>query len=233
MFLPLCFFVFVADCSFPCGFERCYHGLQSWASRHHLGDDFHGKDFSEHVPSRLFPSLFCQRCCRGHHLKDDRATTSSRLMGFQGDKENLLPGTGFRLLPFVAAARVSFTASSLPGAAVTCETLYRSSTAKTSLTGATLVDVPRGPVKLDSELIGYTAGEPVVGCPGVCDHEAPPMMPSAILATGWRIVLTWVMAPLAVLLHAHRETLGFSWLRIIAGSSHRQVGGPLHVCGRG
>ena len=47
-------------------------------------------------------------------------------------------------------------------------------------------NVPRGPVKLDSELTGYMTLEPVVGCSEVCDHEAPPVMPSPMLATGWR-----------------------------------------------
>ena len=48
--------------------------------------------------------------------------------------------------------------------------------------------------------IGYTAGEPVAGYPEVCIYEVPPVMSPVMLATGWRIVLTWIMAPLVVLL---------------------------------
>ena len=45
--------------------------------------------------------------------------------------------------------------------------------AKTCSTGAALVGGPRWPVQLIGELTVYTAGEPVVGYPGVCNHEAP------------------------------------------------------------
>ena len=63
-----------------------------------------------------------------------------------------------------------------------------------------------------------------------CNREDPPVMSPVIQATGWRIVLTWVMAPLALPLHAYWETSGFPWLRIFAGSAGRQVGGPFeHV----
>ena len=44
----------------------------------------------------------------------------------------------------------------------------------TCSTGAAIVGGPRGPVQLMFELTVYTAGEPVVGYPGVCcNHEAP------------------------------------------------------------
>jgi len=90
--------------------------------------------------------------------------------------------------------RDATTASSLAGAVITRETVSRSGTATTSATGATVVGVPRGPVKLVGELTGYTAGEPVVVYPEVCNHEVPLVMSPVMQATGWRIVLTWSMA---------------------------------------
>ena len=73
---------------------------------------------------------------------------------------------------FVAVVRDAITASGLAEAVITWETVSRSGTAKTSST-ARVVGVLRGPVKLIGELTVYTAGEPVVGYPGVCNHEVP------------------------------------------------------------
>ena len=53
---------------------------------------------------------------------------------------------------------------------------------------------PRGPVKLVGVLAAFTAGEPVVVFTEVCNHEVPLVMSPVIQATGWRIVLTCVMA---------------------------------------
>ena len=47
----------------------------------------------------------------------------------------------------------------------------------------------------------HTAREPVVMHPRVWDHEVPLVMSQVIQATGWRIVHTWVVAPLDVHLH--------------------------------
>ena len=94
--------------------------------------------------------------------------------------------------------RDATTASSLAGVVITPETVSRSGTATTSATGATVVGVPRGPVKLVGELTGCTAGEPVVVYPEVCNHEVPLVMSPVMQATGWRIVLTWSMAPFDV-----------------------------------
>ena len=44
---------------------------------------------------------------------------------------------------------------------------------QTSSTGATLVSLPRGPIKFIGELTVYTEGAPVAGYPGVCNHEVP------------------------------------------------------------
>lgn len=107
---------------------------------------------------------------------------------------------------FVAVVRDATTASSLAGAVITWETVSRSGTATTSASGATLVGIPRGPVKLVGELTGYTPGEPVVVYPEVCNHEVPLVMSPVMQATGWRIVLTWGMAPLDVDLHVYWGT---------------------------
>ena len=61
-------------------------------------------------------------------------------------------------------------------------------------------DFQEGQAKLDEELISCTAGETVAGYPEVCIHEVPPVMSPVMQTTGWRIVLTWIMAPLVVLL---------------------------------
>ena len=61
-------------------------------------------------------------------------------------------------------------------------------------------DVPSGH-ELNGELNSCKRGEPVPGNPEVCNHEVPPAMSSVILLSGWRIVLTCVMAPLDIGLH--------------------------------
>ena len=68
---------------------------------------------------------------------------------------------------------------------ITCKTVSHSGTARTSSTGAALVGVPRGPVKLVGVLNFYTAGEPVVVYTEVCNHEVPLVMSPVIQATGW------------------------------------------------
>ena len=75
---------------------------------------------------------------------------------------------------------------SLAGAVITCKTVSRSGTGRTSSTGAALVCF-QGPVKLVGVLTGYTAGGPVVVYLEVCNHE---VMSPVMQAAGWRIVLT-------------------------------------------
>ena len=53
---------------------------------------------------------------------------------------------------------------------------------------------------MDEELISCTAGEPVAGYAEVFIHEVPLVMSPVMQATGWRIVLTWIIAPLVFLL---------------------------------
>ena len=83
----------------------------------------------------------------------------------------VVPSPVFQHVPNSLRMRDATTASSLAGAVITRETVSRSGTATTSATGATVVGVPRGPVKLVGELTGYTAGEPVVVYLEVCNHE--------------------------------------------------------------
>ena len=58
----------------------------------------------------------------------------------------------------------------------------------------------------------------------------PTVTSPVIQATGSRIVLTWIMAPPVLLLHALRGTYGYSLVSKSAGSVHRQVGGPFSTC---
>ena len=106
---------------------------------------------------------------------------------------------------FVVVMRNATPASSLAGAVITWETVPCSGTATTSSACASLVDFPRGLVNLVGELSGKMAGEPVVVCPEVCNHEVPLVMSPVMQATGFRIVLTWSMAPLNVDLHVFWE----------------------------
>ena len=95
-------------------------------------------------------------------------------------------------LSFFAVVRDAITASSLAGTVITCKTVSRSGTARTSSTSAALACFQERPVKLVVVFPGHTAGEPVVMYPGVYDHEVPLVMSPVLQATGWRMVLTWV-----------------------------------------
>ena len=68
--------------------------------------------------------------------------------------------------PFVSIMRCAITTPSLQGAVITRETVSRSGTT-TSLTGATVICVPRRPDRWVSELNVYMAGGPVVMYPAV------------------------------------------------------------------
>ena len=70
------------------------------------------------------------------------------------------------------------------------------------------------------QLTGHAAEEPVVMYPEVCIHEVLPETSPVMQATGWRIVLTWVMAPPVVPLHAVWRRMFFYGLRGLAGSVH-------------
>jgi len=107
---------------------------------------------------------------------------------------------------FVAVVKDATTGSSLSGALISWTTVSRSGTATTSETGATLVGVPSGPVKLVAEHSGYTPGEQVIVYPETCEREVPLIMSPVMQATGWRIVLTWSMEPLDVDLHVYWGT---------------------------
>ena len=75
------------------------------------------------------------------------------------------------MFSFVAVLRDAISASGLAEAVITWEMVSRTSTGRTSSTVAALMGVPRGLLKLIGELTVHTAGEPVVGYPGVCNHE--------------------------------------------------------------
>ena len=69
--------------------------------------------------------------------------------------------------------------------------IHRSSTARTSSTGAASV-FPSKPAELLGVFTGYMAGGLVVVYLEVCDHEVPLEMSPMMQATGQRIVHTWV-----------------------------------------
>ena len=57
------------------------------------------------------------------------------------------------------------------------------------------------------ELVHWVLVLTVDGHPGVCDHEVQPVISPVMRATGWRFVLTPVMAPLPVLLRVFLGTV--------------------------
>ena len=142
----------------------------------------------------------CFRLCRScHHLRD--SSGSVRLLVSR--KVCLSPRIRNHGVPLVMSlviqvAKVAITASSLPGAAIMCEMVSRSAWQTTSTTGATSMDVPRGSVKLIGELARFAGGVHVAG---YLDHGVPLVTSTAMQATGWRIVLAWIMAPLAIVHH--------------------------------
>ena len=76
-----------------------------------------------------------------------------------------------------------------------------SGTATTSSSGSTLMCIPEDPIKFICVLTGFTAAVPVVVRPGVCVHNVLAVTSSLLVPTRLRIVLTWCMALLVVVLH--------------------------------
>ena len=86
-----------------------------------------------------------------------------------------------------------------------------SGTATTSSSGSTLMCIPKDPNKFIFEFTGFTAAVPVVVRPGVCIHNVLSVTFSLLVPTRLRIMLTWCMALLVVVLH----------VACVSGTPHR------------
>ena len=86
-----------------------------------------------------------------------------------------------------------------------------SGSATTSSSGSTLMCIPKDPIKFIFELTGFTAAVPVVVRPGVYIHNALSVPSSLLVPARLRIMLTWCMALLVIVLH----------MACVSGTPHR------------